>query len=778
LSVLLAKSPRGSRKLGLLQHLLETERAAASLFRPGTRWASSYLRFFCIPGSSEQRFVLHLRVAALFHDVGKANEDFQRAMQTPGFLAQSLRHEHLSALLLCHPEIGRWLCRNATIDHDVIVAAVLSHHLKAARDGDWTVLQPKHATPTRLYFTDSQVRAALDRVAAVAGLPQFDGSLPSERYLDPSWNPAYQALFAAADQFDRRTKTDEPCRRLMLATKAGLIAADSVASALWREEQPIEAWLEGVAHGEPLGPNDIEANILGPRKRQLGAKWKGWHRFQDGAANVGRRGLLLAACGAGKTLAAWRWAEAVSRSERIGRVIFLYPTRGTATEGFRDYVGHAPEGEAALVHGTSEYELRGMMENPPESLHGKRLVDENGARLFSLGLWDKRYFSATVDQFLGFIEHGYGGLCLLPALADSAIVFDEVHSYDPRMWNALVTFLERFDVPVLCMTATLPPGRRTQLVERGALRSYPSADDMVELRDLEELETHPRYRLRGTTGDEAQQIAVRAVGEGQRVLWVVNTVRRCQTLGLALGRRLGPHVPVGVYHSRFKLQDRQQRHRETIEAFRAPIAGEPTPSIAVTTQVCEMSLDLDADVLITEHAPISALVQRFGRANRHLRRGLDFRADLFTYAPEKTVPYEAAEVATGASFLAAFEGKEVSQRDLSLGLERYALAERQARGTTAFWTGGYFATAGMLRDSDDIGTPAILDEDVGAFMSAKQRREPTDGFQLTVPKAHGRPSGDSRLPTWIQLAESRRYDPWLGFVVDDDVLEARRTEGS
>jgi len=63
-------------------------------------------------------------------------------------------------------------------------------------------------------------------------------------------------------------------------------------------------------------------------------------------------------------------------------------------------------------------------------------LNEDQARLFALGLWSRRYFSATVDQFLGFIEHNYTGLCLLPALADSAVIIDEVHSFDKRMFDA------------------------------------------------------------------------------------------------------------------------------------------------------------------------------------------------------------------------------------------------------------------------------------------------------------------------------------------------------
>jgi CRISPR-associated endonuclease/helicase Cas3 len=768
---LLAKTPRGARKLTLFQHLDDTERAARLLFRDGTRWARSYPRFFKLQPEQHAAFLLNLRIAALFHDIGKANEDFQKALVAKAF-TQSLRHEHLSALLLSEPSVIAWLSTNGGLDVDVIISAVLSHHLKAGEDGDWKVLRPRHGPSTALFFNHRQVQEALCRIAEIASLEPFTASLPAGRYPDAAWNTAWEGLFERAARFASQLRKDEARMRLSLAVKAGLIMCDSVSSALWRDDRDFDAWIEGVAHRVALARDDIDRHVLERRIAELGDKWHGWHGFQSGAASVGRRGLLLAACGSGKTLAAWRWASEVSQDVEIGRVIFLYPTRGTATEGFRDYVAHAPEGEAALVHGTSKYELAGMMENPeelPASLKGKNaIVDESEARLFALGLWNKRYFSATVDQFLGFIENAYGGLCLLPALADAAVVFDEIHSYDPKMWNALVTFLERFDVPVLCMTATLPPTRRKQLEERCGLRCYPTARELRELTDLEEKETCPRYRLRAAQFEDALAEAVAAVGAGQRVLWVVNTVRRCQQLARTLKGCLGPAATVGVYHSRFKLEDRQRRHRETIDAFRAPLIGEPPPAIAVTTQVCEMSLDLDADVLITEHAPISSLVQRFGRANRHLRRGTAFRAKLITYVPEAPAPYDKKDLDQAAKFLAELSEHDVSQPDLALGLEKHARCERHASGSTAFIDGGYFAVSGALRDSDDIGVPVVLDGDIERFKELTKCGEPTDGLRLTVPKKRARALEGLGLPHWLKVADSSRYDTWLGFVIDDE----------
>ena len=54
-----------------------------------------------------------------------------------------------------------------------------------------------------------------------------------------------------------------------------------------------------------------------------------------------------------------------------------------------------------------------------------------------------------------------------------------------------------------------------------------------------------------------------------------------------------------------------------------PSNGRPRrPAIAVSTQVVEVSLNLDFDTIITEPAPLEALLQRFGRVNRGRTKGI------------------------------------------------------------------------------------------------------------------------------------------------------------
>jgi CRISPR-associated endonuclease/helicase Cas3 len=783
---LLAKSKRGNTEVTLEAHLQDTEKAAEIIFRLEGRWGRNWCRFFGIKGKeAQENFLLNLRVAALFHDIGKANEDFYEAVTAPGFKPQTLRHEHLSALVLCLPEVRKWLAQNSRLDIDVITAAVLSHHLKASESqitikGDpeaskklknYRWCQPQSSkTSVVLYFQHHEVSRILNRIADIAKLGNIP-SLPQIGWKPGSlWEQAYKQGKQFGTKFKRELQGEKDRYRksLLVAIKAGLIVSDAAASGLVREGKNIEDWIEEVVHSESIVHADIADAIINPRIGQIQAKTGGFKlaTFQEQIAKQGSKALLLAACGAGKTLGAWKWAEQQSREYEIGKVIFLYPTRGTATEGFRDYVGWSPATDAALVTGTARYELEAMQENPSEAIEGKDFQADE--RLYALGFWSRRYFSATVDQFLSFLEHSYQSLCLLPVLADSAVIIDEVHSFDQRMFDSLVSFLENFDIPVLCMTATLPPSRRERLKKAG-LTVYPTEMNRYLLPDLEEKESHPRYYLEPVDNFAvAFEKAVTAYQQGERVLWVVNTVDRCLAIAQKLKATL--NTKVLTYHSRFRLKDRQKVHAKTVAAFALQKDPEARkPAIAVTTQVCEMSLDLDADVLISEVAPIPSLVQRFGRANRHLARGKDFRAKLYTYMPPKNLPYQKDELEIAKIFLQSLSHAEVSQRQFAEALENYSSPERESDGSARFLDSGYYAIPGNFRDTDEFSVPCVLDRDLDTVKeildsSEKYRKEP---LIINVPKKWVSPkdSYPSWLPKYLSVATwEGHYSEESGFM--------------
>lgn len=769
-TVLLAKSLRqGKDPLTLRQHLEDVCRAAEIIFDDSERWGRNWCRFFRLTSAqAREKFLLNLKVAALLHDIGKANEEFSTALRNSQF-KQTLRHEHLSALLLHMPELRLWLKHNPLLDVEIITAAVLSHHLKAAGKKDWGAPRTLRKS-FKMLLQHSQVAAVLDEIKDIAQLPPVP-TLDINTWSDKSraWLDAKRDGCDTADRF--RFVRDVERRALLLAVKAGLIVADAAASGLVREGHVIEDWIPSVARLAALSPDEVDEKIIAPRIDFLARKKPFvWQEFQTKSAELSDRALLIAPCGSGKTLAAWKWAAAQTGKRKVGKVIFLYPTRGTATEGFRDYVGWAPEADAKLVHGTSRYELDAMQGNPEhasDATRGKRYRREEDERLFSLALWSGRFFSATVDQFLGFMEHSYGALCLLPALADSVVIIDEVHSFDKAMFKSLEAFIQAFDVPVLCMTATLSPKRQEKLQAKG-LELYPTKNDLENAPELESFKRdaeRPRYLHTPLANKEtAFTLAVKAYRNGERVLWVVNRVDECQTLAGDLCKELD--IKVISYHSRYKLKDRQDKHKATIAAFQQLDEA----AIAVTTQVCEMSLDIDADVLITEVAPVSSLVQRMGRANRHRARektNPDFLAQIFTYQPEKNLPYTPDEIKAANGFLIAIGTGKASQLQLAelLEDERFATFEPQSDGTNRFLDSGYFAAPGDFRDADEYTHPCVLndEEELKAVKQCLDARQPIDSFIVNVPEKFAALERPSWLPKYLGVADACLYSSDYGF---------------
>jgi CRISPR-associated endonuclease/helicase Cas3 len=129
---LLAKSSvSGKPPKNLVDHTREVMAATSFLFgkedQP-TRLAREWLRFFRLESTEYNRFLVNTRAAAAFHDLGKANDGFQKVVTQRG--DQNIRHEHLSGLLLNLPAFKSWIQHNSLLDFDIVLAGVISHHLK------------------------------------------------------------------------------------------------------------------------------------------------------------------------------------------------------------------------------------------------------------------------------------------------------------------------------------------------------------------------------------------------------------------------------------------------------------------------------------------------------------------------------------------------------------------------------------------------------------------------------------------------------------------------
>ncbi|MCZ2207887.1 CRISPR-associated helicase Cas3', partial [Cylindrospermopsis raciborskii] len=165
-----------------------------------------------------------------------------------------------------------------------------------------------------------------------------------------------------------------------------------------------------------------------------------------------------------------------------------------------------------------------------------------------------------------------------------------------------------------------------------------------------------------------------------------NRVKDAQSVYRKLKEDAASNFKVFLYHSRFIYKDRFKRHREVIDAFKDSVL----PVILVATQVAEMSLDLSADLLITQLANVPALIQRLGRLNRRYCG----KPQLAIFCPDNlpNYPYSHEELEESKRFANTFN--VCSQDDLKEYLKR---VNTSGRVSTEFERGYYLNIPTPLR---------------------------------------------------------------------------------
>lgn len=125
---------------------------------------------------------------------------------------------------------------------------------------------------------------------------------------------------------------------------------------------------------------------------------------------------------------------------------------------------------------------------------------------------------------------------------------------------------------------------------------------------------YPVYIRGGECGDDFIEDAIKYVNNGAVVLWIENTIQEAQRIYDIVSNKLSSDC-VGLLHSRYTSEDRGINEKLWID--RLGKGGSRSGCILISTQVCEQSIDIDADILFTSLCPIDFLIQRIGRIWRH-----------------------------------------------------------------------------------------------------------------------------------------------------------------
>lgn len=517
-------------------------------------------------------------LAGLWHDLGKYQPDFQRKLRGEKF---SVEHSGAGAAYA--------MSLNPSMAYP-LAFVIAGHHAGLA---NWKRSEADAPKPldTRL----GENRALLKEV--VRGIP------PEILNRDI---PPFPAFLQNGSQ-----SVEDKCRRIEFWTRflfSALTDADYLdteaaldpeRSALRPAPQPlkeftglIEAEIHRRTAGASPGPVNEARRLVAEACRNAAQRAPGFFS-------------LTAPTGAGKTLAAMRFALHHAQAHGMRRVIVVLPYTSIIEQNAAVY--REVFGDAAVLEHHSNLDPETERQRSGEELTEQhRLASEN---------WEAPLVVTTSVQFLESLFANRSTRCRkLHNIARSVVIFDEVQSLPPGLLipilDALKTLVSGYGCTILLSTAT-PPA----LVARtGAEWGLPAVTEIIP--DTTSLfRALRRVRFEWPANDAAttwEELAgrLRAHRQALAVVHLRDDARRLAGM-LAAG-----DDATRVFHLSAAM----------CPAHRSQVLGEVRAALAageschlVSTQLIEAGVDIDFPVVYRAMAGLDSIVQAAGRCNREGR---------------------------------------------------------------------------------------------------------------------------------------------------------------
>ncbi len=560
---------------------------------------------------------------AALHDVGKISPGFQRkcpawlieqnlqlAAQTLEWIKAESDHSKVSQFSVQH--ILREQLGLSASDAALWAAGVGMHHGAPHWRGEWKAAERSGILPNDLW--EAQRRRLADELAAILG---GSGPLPHLELDDLSvlWQTA--GLITVADWIGSDETFFSPaCADFPAEVEAARAAATAALQRIGLEPPPIRSGLS-FSQLFDFPPNDLQSAAL-EVIRQPGVY------------------VLEAPMGLGKTEAALAAAYHLICAGNASGLYFALPTQATSSrihERVGAFLARIGPRAPRLVHGGS-WLLDKHLEFPLF-----RATQPNGQRREA-----RDWFASTKRALLapfgvGTVDQALLGVIAVRhffvrhfALAGKVVILDEIHSYDVftgTLIEALIRALRKLRCTVIILSATLTGERREKLLgnlkpeffkasEPVAVINGVAAEGRIQPHPIELGTSSSLVRIRFRPEMSLFADALGAARKGACVLWICNTVDRAQaTYRTLCGERREGDPALGLLHSRFPFFRRQELEETWMRRLGKDRQYRPNGCLLIGTQVVEQSVDLDADLLISELAPTDMLFQRLGRLWRH-----------------------------------------------------------------------------------------------------------------------------------------------------------------
>jgi len=546
-----------------------------------------------------------------FHDIGKATKEFQNTL----FKQTHSYHPFYSAM---------WIKKSPFQYYqlDLPLLAILNHHTIYFKDSKGTLylnvpVDEVHFLPEIKIFTEFYPEVCKNLFDI---MPTF---VPDNNPFQP--NEIKRFIFELSRQV-KNLGTDKTMaqliRELFVMFSGTLIFCDRISSA--------QEFQLGFDFQYKFHTNKSISYLL----EQVIPNFKKWKPFQKQVSQIKESVFIEIPTGEGKTEAALLWAEN-NLENTFTRICYTLPTRVTSNKMYDRFTQIFTDKNVALIHSSAKLKLE---EEFPDGEKQKLNLWYAILNTFSLPV-----SISTIDAVLTRYLHIGRWDSALMNLNNALLIVDEIHAYNPKLLGFLLRVLEyqqHLGNPFALMSASFPKIIRKKFEESLNFNFIGNSERerMLWLKSPGEIIKNNRSIF------DAVPEMIKMLKIGKNVLCISNTIRDAKKLYRQLKENGISEKQILLYHSEFIFKDRELKENEIyfrlgkIEYNKiAPRLLEETifinnefvsyseylemidvqlPFILVATQVVEISLDIDFDIMFTEIAPIDALVQRFGRVNR------------------------------------------------------------------------------------------------------------------------------------------------------------------
>ncbi|MFA3783390.1 CRISPR-associated helicase Cas3' [Melioribacteraceae bacterium 4301-Me] len=370
--------------------------------------------------------------------------------------------------------------------------------------------------------------------------------------------------------------------------------------------------------------NQIKERIVAAIQEKIGNETKInlWQAELIEHRNLSNKNvILIAPTGSGKTEFSYLW----SKGEKT---FYTLPLRSAVNQIYDRSIKLFGEDKTGLLHSDADVYLLGDG-NESENIDSYSL-----SRQLSYP-----FMISTGDQFFPYALRPPSYERIYATFSYSRLVIDEVQAYNPKAAAIVVKYLQdihKMGGKFLLITATLPTFIKQELEKRIKNESEETTDfKVVDYYDQNEtyasIKKHKLTFILEKNKEKEYQFSDKLIKDivskakennGQRVLVVVNTVKLAIDTFDKIQKLIEKEKDfyIELLHSRLTFEKRQEKEKGVKKEFSNPKPeDEHKPKIVVATQVVEASLDLDADILFTELAPMDSLIQRMGRVLRRYK---------------------------------------------------------------------------------------------------------------------------------------------------------------